>query len=479
LPAARWSLRVLLVGVVVAGTLSATARPASAKPSHREIAAANRRSVASIDRILADPTARVGAGNRLYYVDPGPAGTAPIRAQSAASALAAPAPAAPFPYSQTFLLHSRPGSNRVIYLDFNGHNVSGTAWNNDPSLGTPSSFYAEPFSIDGSTAFTDAEQDIIQSVWQRMSEDFAVFDVDVTTADPGQAAIDRTSPSDLVFGTRAVITNTHTIYDSCGGCGGIGYNGAFAEPFYHAEFQPAFVFNLALGGNPKYLSEAASHEVGHNFDLAHDGGPSSPEYYGGHGAWAPIMGSAYSRPISQWSKGEYAGATNAEDDLAIIAANGAPLLPDDHGDVATSATGLTAGPAMSAAGVITTDADVDAFRFRADAGAATFSVAPAANGPNLDLRLELRTPAGAVVASSDPPSAAVTYDQASGLAASVSTTLPAAGDYLLFVSGGRHRRPHHRLQRLRQHRPLHPHRCGGAGTGHGAWCADDDLDPAR
>lgn len=27
---------------------------------------------------------------------------------------------APFPFAQTFLLHSKPGSNRTVYLDFDG-----------------------------------------------------------------------------------------------------------------------------------------------------------------------------------------------------------------------------------------------------------------------------------------------------------------------------------------------------------------------
>ena len=33
----------------------------------------------------------------------------------------------------------------------------------------------------------------MQSVWQRVAEDFAPFDVDVTTQDPGVAAIEQTT----------------------------------------------------------------------------------------------------------------------------------------------------------------------------------------------------------------------------------------------------------------------------------------------
>ena len=34
-----------------------------------------------------------------------------------------------FPLSETFKLHSNPSATKVIYLDFNGQQVTGTAWN--------------------------------------------------------------------------------------------------------------------------------------------------------------------------------------------------------------------------------------------------------------------------------------------------------------------------------------------------------------
>ena len=35
----------------------------------------------------------------------------------------------PFNFADTFLLNSNPGATHTIYLDFNGHVTSGTAWN--------------------------------------------------------------------------------------------------------------------------------------------------------------------------------------------------------------------------------------------------------------------------------------------------------------------------------------------------------------
>ncbi len=41
----------------------------------------------------------------------------------------------------------------------------------------------------------------IQYIWQRVAEDFAPFDVDVTTQVPPPEALTRTSSTDTVFGT--------------------------------------------------------------------------------------------------------------------------------------------------------------------------------------------------------------------------------------------------------------------------------------
>jgi hypothetical protein len=72
------------------------------------------------------------------------------------------------------LLSSKPGASRILYLDFNGHATdSESGWG---------AFSARPYDQDGSpSTFGAAEQAFIQNVWQRVTEDFAPFQYDVTT----------------------------------------------------------------------------------------------------------------------------------------------------------------------------------------------------------------------------------------------------------------------------------------------------------
>ena len=83
--------------------------------------------------------------------------------------------------AQTFLLHSRPGAGKIIYLDFDGHVISNTAWNS----GLADPLVARPYSLDGDDAsFSSSELASIAAIWRRVAEDYAPFDVDVTTESP-------------------------------------------------------------------------------------------------------------------------------------------------------------------------------------------------------------------------------------------------------------------------------------------------------
>jgi hypothetical protein len=248
-------------------------------------------------------------------------------------------------------------------------------------------------------------------------------------------------------GTRAVIGGSS--YDWFkSSAGGVAYVGVFGNPFY----QPAFIFPAQLAnGDPKSVWEATSHEVGHNLGLDHDGTSSTGSYSGhgtGAGGWAPIMGVGYYKEVTQFSKGEYAGANNQQDDLAII--NGYLLYrADDHGNTASAATELigaadSTDPARSTAGTvgnIERTADQDWLLVGAGTGQLTVTlsvVAPWGTPPSVynradaDVKIELR-------AAGDPPNTVVAFvNQTGGLTTSASplrVANVAEGWYYIVVTG--------------------------------------------
>jgi hypothetical protein len=76
---------------------------------------------------------------------------------------------------------------------------SGTLWNEGATFVTP------PFDIDGVAGFSAEELEAIVAVWRAVSEDYAAFDVDVTTQDPGVAGLAKAGSSDVSYGIRMCI----------------------------------------------------------------------------------------------------------------------------------------------------------------------------------------------------------------------------------------------------------------------------------
>ena len=367
-----------------------------------------------------DSSAWVAADGRVFFRDPGP-----VEGDVAGSS--EPSPSASAPLAETFTLHSRPDASRTIRLDVDGATVTGTAWNDQDGIG-PWHAAWDP-SRDGA-AFNNAELTRVQTVWRMVSEDFAAFDVDVTTEDPGAAGLSRATSGDATYGAHVLITPSIDAWEKiCNrSCGGVAYLRVFGEldhgsPYY----QPAWVFTRGLGDSTKGIAEAASHEVGHQLGLEHDGKDDS-SYYGGHGAWAPIMGAAYDRPISQWSRGDYPGATNSQDDLAVIATRVPPVADEAGGSIA----GATPPPEGTAS--ITSRTDVDTYALGECSGRVTANATTGEVGPDLDLQLSLLAADGSVVASANPASARVDKSHASGMGASLDVEV-ARGTHYLSVDG--------------------------------------------
>lgn len=368
-------------------------------------------------------TPGMGPAQELAYAMPVP----PDRP----SAIAPPAEAPPFPYAQTFNLHSRQGATKVVYLDFNGHTTTGTQWNT--SFGT---VVTPAFNFEGSAStFSNLERERIQFIWQRISEDFSPFDVDITTEDPGLEALRKSGAGDTQWGVRVAIGGRWQDWLGSS-AGGVAYLNSFDDPID----TPTYVFADTMGNDEKYIVDAGSHEIGHTLGLNHDATVADPSYYGGHQAgstpgWAPIMGVGYSYPVTQWSKGEYPGANNTEDDLAIIAstANGFGYRVDDAGNtIATATPAVVNETALSFSGVIEKTTDVDVLKFASGAGNVSFTFKPYLRGTviadaNLDIFAELLDANGTVLTSHNPAN--------QQNAAITNFDIPAPGFYYLRISG--------------------------------------------
>ncbi|MAS95218.1 MAG: hypothetical protein CMO55_18630 [Verrucomicrobiales bacterium] len=296
-------------------------------------------------------------------------------------------------------LQSRPGARRVIYLDFDGEVVQGTGWVNGGRI----------------DALPYENQNNIPGIFATMSEDFAPFNVNVTTI----RSVFDAAPTD----SRCMVIFTPT-NDAAPGAGGV----AFLNSFGSSVNYMCWVFNRGLNG----AAEAGSHEVGHQVGLRHDG-TSSRTYYGGHThtatgvEWGPIMGASYGQNIVQWSQGEYIDANQQEDDFVKIV-DDLPYLTDDHGNSLGTATNIPTdiSQTFSQTGIIERRNDVDVFRIDInDDGTITASADPASTYRNLDVSLELLDASGNTLDSDAP---AGPYD------ASVSASGLAVGTYYLRVT---------------------------------------------
>ena len=319
--------------------------------------------------------------------------------------------------AEIFNLQSKPDSDFTIYLDFDGHVTSGTVWNSSYGIDP---IVSPAFDLDGDAGiFSQMELERILVSWQRTAEDFAPFDINVTTRDPGLDALTNSGGGDATWGARAVAT-----FDTFANCGCGGH--AFLDSFADDVDTPTFVYNLGEGS----LGETFSHEVGHMVGLSHDG-DSSQTYYPGHGSgdtqWGAIMGAPFDENVTQWDQGEYFDANNQQDDLSIITSqNGFGYRLDDYGNsIGTAAPIDTSELAVNAYGIIERTSDRDYFSFDTGAGDISFDFDPLGTRPNLDIFAALYDASGSLVAFSNPT------DQ---LSASINATV-SAGTYLLRVEG--------------------------------------------
>ncbi|MCH7226532.1 autotransporter-associated beta strand repeat-containing protein [Haloferula sp. A504] len=388
-----------------------------------EVAAFHGRSARQLRSVFrADPSLWVDEVGQLFYACPaqctdcgpehGPEGDGVLEI--------GPTDPGPFDTSQAFLLHSRPGADRVIYLDFDGH-VDDTPGNWKEGA------YAPPYNIPNSNpnSFSTEERNRIIEIWQRVAEDFSMYQIDVTTEEPDIEDLRKTDSGDARYGIRVCIGGSGQDWFGRG-VGGVAYVGSFDA----GNDVPCWVFPAGSGYTAKNVAEAASHEAGHTLGLIHDGIEGGAGYYSGQGFWGTIMGVSYDDPISQWSKGEYADANNTQDDLAVMLTQGAVYRPDDHGGTLASATELGADSGTaSVAGVIEQRTDVDFFRIEAAGGLLEVNADPAPRGANLRIEVKLYDAAGALLET------ATSEDTSAGTQPVILTRTVAGGSYYFSVDG--------------------------------------------
>lgn len=320
--------------------------------------------------------------------------------------------------------HSKPGAPRTIFLDFDGATVRPASGGivSRPSVLQGLTIDADP------TTFNPDEQAVISRTWGRVAEDWVPFDVDVTTEEP--AVIGSTVLWSIVGHLPAEIGLPPSVAGVSGFCLcymplGLG--------------TPTFTFWGVWGAtNHSSIADTITQENGHMFGLLHDGLATPDghivEYYEGHGtgatSWGPVMGAPLNRNVTQWSRGEYAGAVNPmlgggapfplQDDIAIIAGR-LGRRADDFGDTIEAALPL----ALPTTGFITSTSDVDVFALPRASDVRIeilpFRAGEQTDGGNLDVAADIVNGAGLVVAS---------VDDLDATSATLTAVLPAGPHYL-------------------------------------------------
>ena len=104
------------------------------------------------------------------------------------------------------------------------------------------------FSMDADRAnFSDAERTAIISIWHRVAEDLAPFDIDVTTEEP--ASFNSTHRSCPDHRGQPGQWHSHAV----AGAGGVAYVNVFGASNYHTYYSPALVYAEQPGSERRDL----------------------------------------------------------------------------------------------------------------------------------------------------------------------------------------------------------------------------------
>jgi hypothetical protein len=330
-------------------------------------------------------------------------------------------------FAQVPSLSSYPSATPVIYLDFDGETVTGSAWNYDGPL---------------VCAPADVTTEQINLIFNRVAEDYRPFNVNVTTD------YSKFLAAPLNRRMRVILTATWEWYAAVGGV-------ALPGTFNDGDDTPCFIFTSLFSGGlanvtsrPKNIAEATTHEAGHTLGLYHQAAYDAncvkiTDYNGGAGGgeigWAPVMGVGYYQNLTVWHNGPNPyGCTNYQSDLDVITntdpfnTNGITYRTDDHANTYAAATQATFNSGVFLVnGVVERNTDMDLIKFsmttagRFLLNANPYNVGQYNAGSNLDLQI--------TIYNSDQSVSRV-YNPGTLLSSVIDTTL-AIGTYYLKVEG--------------------------------------------
>ena len=288
------------------------------------------------------------------------------------------------------MLDSLPGAPRTLHLDFTGnferdwYQTHEGQVNHYYNLSTPA--YNTDFT---GGAFSLGEQQEIRNIWAAVAEDFAPFNINVTTHYYG--SFDDGKALKVVFGgddnwlNRAEDKNISGTSD--------------IRSYLTPSPNTVFVFTDNFGNNSLYqlqIATTASHEAGHAFSLLHrsvwsaDGKTVTKQYDPGTDVWTPIMGQHKSTDRTTWGRGvTEQGAYTWQDEFATLGGLLGFRADEPALTTLTSNSPTAYGATLVGAGVINTATDVDVFQFTTGGGQIKITAKAAQIGANLIPVVEL------------------------------------------------------------------------------------------